>query len=68
MDVADLDELKDQIEDNMAEINERQEFFADVANEDADDLLDELNEIVADAAAAELEGMDIGMNNAVINK
>ena len=62
MDVADLDELKDQIEDNMAEINERQEFFADIANEDADDLLDELNELEADAAAAELEGMDIGMN------
>jgi len=46
----------------MAEINERQEFFADIANEDADDLLDELNELEADAAAAELEGMDIGMN------
>ena len=68
MDVADLDELKDQIEDNMAEINERQEFFADVANEDADDLMDELNELEADAAAKELEAMDLDSVQPIASK
>ena len=34
MNVDDIAELKDELEDQMAEISERQEFFASVANED----------------------------------
>ena len=65
MDVADLDELKDEIEDNMAEINERQEFFADIANEDADDLMDELNELEAEGMMDDLDDMNLDPVNPI---
>ena len=58
MNVDDIADLKDEMEDLQAEINERQEFFADVAQEGQDELLDELDELEADALAGELEGLD----------
>lgn len=58
MNVDDIADLKDEMEDLQAEINERQEFFADVAQEGQDELLDELDALEADALAGELEGLD----------
>ena len=58
MNVDDIADLKDEMEDLQAEINERQEFFAEVAQEGQDELLDELDALEADALAGELEGLD----------
>ena len=39
----------------MAELGERQDFFIGVAEEDNDDLLDELNQMEAEAAENDLD-------------
>ena len=59
MNVDDIADLKDEIDDLMAENNERQEFFAGIANENNDELLDELDKLEAEMAEKELQGMDI---------
>lgn len=62
MDVAELDELKDEMEDQQAEMDERQEFFADFANQDQDDLMDELNDLVDEVDQKEAEDIMNGLN------
>ena len=47
--------MRDQIEDQMAEIGERQDFFRSVAEEDNDELLDELNQMETEAAENDLD-------------
>ena len=59
MDIDDIQELKDDLEDQMAEMNEKQEFFAGIANENNDELLDELNELEALAMEDNLKDMDV---------
>ena len=43
LEIDDMNDLKDDIEELVALQNEKQEFFAGIANENNDDLLDELN-------------------------
>ena len=55
MNVDDIADLKEELEDQMAEIQERQEFFANAAEEDKEDLLGELDELEALAMEEEME-------------
>ena len=48
-DVDDIAELQDELADMKADADERGEFFANMAQEGNDELLDELNELEADA-------------------
>ena len=60
MDVDSIADLQDEMAENMQEVQERQDLFKGVAEEDADGLLAELDEMEADALAGELEGMEVG--------
>lgn len=64
MNIDDIAELQDELQDQMAEIGERQEFFANVAQEDKEDLLGELDEL--EALAMEDEMNEVMINNAPI--
>ena len=59
MNVDDIADLKDELDDMMAENTERQEYFAGVAQEGQDELLGELDELEAELAADDLNKMDI---------
>ena len=59
MDVDDIAELKDELADQMAEIEERQEFFADAAREGEDELLEQLDELEALALEDEMNEVQI---------
>lgn len=59
MDVDDIAELRGEMEDLMAENNERQKFFADIADENADELEAELDVLDAEMAALEMKEMDL---------
>lgn len=60
LDVDKFEELKEEIEDQMADVNERQDFFINAGNQDDnDELLDELDELEAEMAAEDFEGMDV---------
>lgn len=54
MNVDQFEELKDKLDDQMAEVDERQQFFIGVGQQDDnDELLDELNELEAEMAEEE---------------
>ena len=56
-----MEEIKDRIEEQNADMEEKRDFFVRAgAIEDEDDLLDELNELEAELAAEEFEGIEIG--------
>ena len=55
MDVDSIADLQDDMAEQMQEVQERQDLFAGVAEEGKDDLLDELNELEADALAGEMD-------------
>ena len=57
MNVDDIADLKEELEDQMAEIQERQEFFANAAEEDKEDLMGELDELEALAMEEEMENV-----------
>ena len=59
MNVDDIADLKEELEDQMAEIQERQEFFANAAEEDKEDLMGELDELEALAMEEEMEQVPI---------
>ena len=59
MNVDDIAELKDELDDMMAENAERQDYFAGIAKEGEDDLLDELNDLEAEMAQSELDSMSL---------
>ena len=62
MQVEELEELKDDLADQMADMEDRQAFFAEAAEGDADDeLLAELDGLEADAVGAEIDGMEVGV-------
>ena len=52
----------------MADHAEMQEMWAGYANEGKDELLDELEELEADAAAKELEAMDLAPQKQIKNQ
>jgi Icc-related predicted phosphoesterase len=61
LDVDKFEELKDKIEDQMADVNERQEFFINAGNtDDNDELLEELDELEAEMAANDFDQVEIG--------
>jgi hypothetical protein len=56
-----LEDIKDKLDDQRAEMEEKQEFFINAGKvDDEDELMDELNELEAEMAAAELEEVEIG--------
>ena len=61
-DVDDIAELQDELADMKADADERGEFFANMAQEGNDELLDELNELEADAVQQEMGNMNINNN------
>ena len=68
MNVDDIAELKDELDDLMADNAERQDFFANVAKEGEDELLGELDELEALVLEKEMNGMDLETNNVPIKK
>ena len=56
--VDDIADLKEELDDMMAENEEKQNYFARMANENKDELLAELDELEADALAGELEALE----------
>ena len=68
MNVDDIAELKDELDDMMAENAERQDYFADIAKEGQDELLGELDELEAEMAANDLNNMDLNPAQPIINK
>ena len=56
--VDDITDLKEELDDMMAENEEKQNYFAAMANENKDELLLELDELEADALAGELEALE----------
>lgn len=68
LDIDKFEELKDKIEDQAADVQERQDFFVNVGNQDDnDELLDELDDLEAEMAAEDFDGLEIG-SGAVKNK
>ena len=61
-DVDDIAELQDELADMKADADERGEFFANMAQEGNDELLDELNELEAFAVEEEMGNMNINNN------
>jgi hypothetical protein len=60
MGVDDFEELKERLDDQQADMQERQDFFIGAANaDDNDELMDELNELEANMAEEELD-VEIG--------
>ena len=57
--VDDIADLKDELDDMMAENAEKQDYFAGIAREGEEDLLNELDELEADAAQRELEEVNL---------
>ena len=55
MQVDDIADMQDEIADQMAEIEERQNFFAEAAQDGKEDLMDELNELEALALEDEMD-------------
>ena len=61
LDVDKFEELKDKIEDQMADVAERQEFFVNAgAQDDDEELLDELDELEAEMAAEDFGSVEVG--------
>ena len=58
----DIAELQDEIADMKADADERGEFFANMAQEGNEDLLDELNELEADVIEQEMGNMNVNNN------
>ena len=66
--VDQLEELKDKIEEQQADMQERADFFIRAGQvEDEDELLDELNELEAQMAEDELDALDIGSKPIGVN-
>ena len=59
MNVDDIADLKDELDDMMAENSERQDYFANIAKEGEDDLLGELDDLEAEMAQSELDSMSL---------
>lgn len=61
LNIEDLEEIKDRIEEQNADMAEKQEFFMSAGKaDDEDELLNELDELEAEMAESELEALEIG--------
>lgn len=64
-----MEELKDKLEEQQADMDEKQEFFVRAGQMDnEDELLDELNELEAEMAMEDFEGVEIGMGSVESNQ
>ena len=61
-----MQDLQDKMADQLEQQEEVNDFFADKAKEDQDELMDELNELTELDALDDLAGLDVG-NTAVSN-
>lgn len=62
MNLDEFEELKDKIDDQMADVQERQDFFINAGQaEDQDELLDELDQLEAEMAEEEFNQMEVGV-------
>ena len=68
MNVDDIAELKDELDDMMAENAERQDYFANIAKEGEEDLLGELDNLEAEMAQSELDSMSLPSVHAPIKQ
>ena len=61
LDIDKLEDIKEKLDEQKMDMEEKQQFFIDAGKvEDEDELMDELNELEADMLAAELESVEIG--------
>ena len=60
MNVDDIADLKDELAELEADMDERQEFFADVAKEGQEELLEEIDELEVLVVKPEVDVMPIG--------
>lgn len=61
LDIDKLEDIKDKLDEQRQEMEEKQEFFINAGKvEDDEELMDELNDLEAEMAAAELESLEIG--------
>lgn len=60
-DVEQFEDLRDKIEDQMADMKEKQEFFEGIGQEDQDDLLDELDYLEAEMVEEDMQKMNVPM-------
>jgi hypothetical protein len=61
LDIDKMTDIQDRIMDQKADMEERADFFIQAGKtEDDEELLDELNEMEANALAAEMEDVEIG--------
>jgi hypothetical protein len=61
LNIDDLEEVKERIEEQKADMDEKTEFFVNAGKmEDEDELLDELNDLEAKMAEDELAQLEIG--------
>ena len=62
--IDEMEELKDKLEEQQADMEEKQDFFVRAGQMDnEDELMDELNELEAEMAAEDFEGVEIGMGS-----
>lgn len=60
MNIDQFEELKDKLDDQMADVEERSAFFINAGQqEDNDELMDELNELEAEMAGEEFDQMEV---------
>ena len=64
--VDDIADLKEELDDMMAENEEKQDYWAKIGNEGKEDLLAELDELEADMAAKEMEEMDLAPQKIIL--
>ena len=61
MNLDEFEELKDKLDDQMADVQERQEFFINAGQvDDEDELLDELDALEAEMVEDDLNAMEVG--------
>ena len=61
LNIDDLEEVKERIEEQKADMDEKSDFFVRAGQmDDADELLDELNELEAEMEEEELAKLEIG--------
>jgi len=57
--IEQFEDLREKIEDQMADQAEKQQFFEGIGQEDQDDLLDELDELEAELAQEDFDQMEV---------
>ena len=61
LDIDEMDKIKDEIADQLADASEVNDYFADAAQEGLDEAYDELDDMLNEEALKEMEGVMPGM-------